>query len=199
MKAVFQLNNLTKARKYSVILALVFSIMPALIVISLIIINDLQDSLLGVITLLVSWPVVPISILVYLIADTNLKRKIIVIFAMILVQILLLPAIWGINDIKLHLFVNKNQKELAFISDNLIEDKWTFEQAKEYLKTKQIPIKLELYNREEKEVLFLISGILDNCNGIAYTKTGKKISTNNCGRMVLWEKINENWYKWATT
>jgi hypothetical protein len=52
---------------------------------------------------------------------------------------------------------------------------------------------------EDGIVSFTIDGFLDNCYGIAYSETGKQPYTNDCGRIINWTKIGDNWYAWGTT
>lgn len=52
---------------------------------------------------------------------------------------------------------------------------------------------------EDGTISFTIDGFLDNCYGIAYSETGKQPNGNDCGRIINWRKIGDNWYAWGTT
>lgn len=52
---------------------------------------------------------------------------------------------------------------------------------------------------EDGTISFTIDGFLDNCYGIAYSETGTQPFGNDCGRIINWEKIGDNWYTWWTT
>jgi hypothetical protein len=52
---------------------------------------------------------------------------------------------------------------------------------------------------EDGTISFTIDGFLDNCHGIAYSETGKQPNENDCGQIINWTKIGENWYAWGTT
>jgi hypothetical protein len=48
-------------------------------------------------------------------------------------------------------------------------------------------------------ISFTIDGFMDNCYGIAYSETGIQPNGNDCGRIIRWTKIGDNWYAWGTT
>lgn len=48
-------------------------------------------------------------------------------------------------------------------------------------------------------ISFTIDGFLDNCQGIAYSATGNHPARNDCGDVIRWVKISENWYSWGST
>ncbi|REA56141.1 hypothetical protein DSL64_27340 [Dyadobacter luteus] len=48
-------------------------------------------------------------------------------------------------------------------------------------------------------ISFTMDGMLDNCFGIAFSETGKQPADNDCGEVVRWVKISDNWYAWGTT
>lgn len=48
-------------------------------------------------------------------------------------------------------------------------------------------------------ISFTIGGMLDNCYGFAYSETGEQPMSNGCGRIIRWEKVQGNWYRWGTT
>jgi hypothetical protein len=51
----------------------------------------------------------------------------------------------------------------------------------------------------ESFVSFTIGGMLDNCYGIAYSVNGDDPGGLDCGRVVVWSKIRDNWYRWGTS
>jgi hypothetical protein len=52
---------------------------------------------------------------------------------------------------------------------------------------------------EDGTISFTIDGFIDNCYGIAYSETGTQPRGNDCGRIISWRKIGDNWYAWGTT
>ena len=52
---------------------------------------------------------------------------------------------------------------------------------------------------EDGTISFTIDGFIDNCYGIAYSETGTQPNGNDCGRIISWRKIGNNWYAWGTT
>jgi hypothetical protein len=52
---------------------------------------------------------------------------------------------------------------------------------------------------EDGTISFTIDGFLDNCYGIAYSETGNQPNGNDCGQIINWTKIGDNWYAWGTT
>lgn len=48
-------------------------------------------------------------------------------------------------------------------------------------------------------ISFTMDGMLDNCYGFAYSETGEHPKFNDCGTIVIWEKIQGNWYRWGTS
>jgi hypothetical protein len=139
-----------------------------------------------------------VSILIYLIADTKLNRKLLYTGILIAFQILILPIIWFTNDIKLRVFLSNNQRELELITNNVLDNKWTWQYAEEYTSSKNLPLQLIGHIEEDKTILFFISGITDNCLGIAYSRTGNEATRNNCGRLVTWKRLKDKWYEWGT-
>jgi hypothetical protein len=51
----------------------------------------------------------------------------------------------------------------------------------------------------ESFVSFTMDGMLDNCYGIAYSVNGDDPGGLDCGRVVVWSKIKDNWYHWGTS
>jgi hypothetical protein len=201
MRGIFGLNDLTQTRKMYVKAALIFSCIPGLILILCNLLSDIDgpNIFIQAVIAIVGAPSAIAGILAYSIADNKLKRKLILTGVLILFQILILPIILGISNIKLRFFLFNHQTELEKIANNLLNNEWSWEYATEYFKTTRLPLKLEGQIKQDETVLFLISGVLDNCNGIAYSKTGKRAERNPCGQLILWARIKDNWYEWGTT
>ena len=58
---------------------------------------------------------------------------------------------------------------------------------------------IEFETLEDGSLSFTIDGMLDNCEGYAYSTTGENPVSNNCGVIIFWKKVADNWYVWATT
>lgn len=58
---------------------------------------------------------------------------------------------------------------------------------------------ISLTTLSDGTISFTIGGFIDNCSGIAYSVTGAQPASNDCGDIVRWVKIGENWYAWGTT
>jgi hypothetical protein len=52
---------------------------------------------------------------------------------------------------------------------------------------------------QDGSVSFTMDGMLDNCYGFSYSEGDKHPNSNDCGTIVWWVKISDNWYAWATT
>jgi hypothetical protein len=70
----------------------------------------------------------------------------------------------------------------------------------ENFKNKLVEIDLLSFSILENQIIsFTIDGFLDNCQGFAYSKSELPPKFNDCGRIVSWKKLNDNWYVWYTT
>ncbi|WAC12988.1 hypothetical protein [Dyadobacter pollutisoli] len=58
---------------------------------------------------------------------------------------------------------------------------------------------ISLTTLSDGTISFTIGGFIDNCSGIAYSVTGTQPASNDCGDIMRWVKIGENWYAWGTT
>jgi len=75
-------------------------------------------------------------------------------------------------------------------------DKQEYEDLRFMLKS----IKYRSISKSEDGIIFLTKGgIIDNCYGIAYSQEEKSPVENNCGKIIKWRRIIDNWYAWATT
>ena len=75
-------------------------------------------------------------------------------------------------------------------------DKQEYEDIRIILKS----IGYRCISKSEDGIIFLTKGgIIDNCYGIAYSQTKKTPIENNCGKIIKWRKIIDNWYAWTTT
>jgi hypothetical protein len=52
---------------------------------------------------------------------------------------------------------------------------------------------------QDGSISFTMDGMLDNCYGFSYSEGDKHPSSNDCGTIVRWVKLSDNWYAWATT
>jgi hypothetical protein len=70
-------------------------------------------------------------------------------------------------------------------------------------KTQLDKIKLDgfisIYKEDDEIIIFTIGGLLDNCEGIIYSKKNINPGQTNCGRIVEWQKLENNWYFWYST
>lgn len=111
----------------------------------------------------------------------------------------------SINNIS----VEADMKDVDTISDGLSEKKYLLNDV---LKRKGIDRKI--YERfrqrliatgfisftvlEDGSISFTMDGMLDNCYGISYSESGTHPKFNDCGDIVRWEKISDNWYAWGS-
>lgn len=89
--------------------------------------------------------------------------------------------------------IKDNKADLELVVVNLLNSSWTEKEVQEYLNKKRIPLTIDEVNKENGTVSFVIDGMLDNCSGIAYSRTGKKAYICG-GNTVDWERLLENWY-----
>ena len=89
--------------------------------------------------------------------------------------------------------------QLEVVANELQTNKITIEEANEILNSKKSILKVICLPKENKHVLFLLDGLLDNCCGFSYSLTDNKPSNNCCGDLVYWKKTRRNWYKRGTT
>ena len=195
------MDDLTQTRRVIVAITLFLIFLPGLIIISYDALTNIEgpNPFLVATVLIVGTPTVLIALLIYLFTDNKIKRKTTLIILLIAFQLSVLPLIWGINNIKLKFFLFNNEKELVLISNNLLDKRWTLEQAIDYTQSTNLPISLLGQIEEDETVLFFISGIIDNCHGIAYSRTGKEAKRNYCGTLINWKQLKDEWYEWGTT
>ncbi|MCB0279961.1 MAG: hypothetical protein KDD94_10680 [Calditrichaeota bacterium] len=48
---------------------------------------------------------------------------------------------------------------------------------------------------ENGAVSFTITGFMDNCVGLAFSKLKKKVPPS-CGELIFWRQLSENWFVW---
>ncbi|MBE7177796.1 MAG: hypothetical protein INR69_15425 [Mucilaginibacter polytrichastri] len=201
MKGRLLLNDLSRKRTIIVLTALFVSMVPGAIFVCYHIFTNVAgpNPLLMSTIFKISVPVVLLCVVVYTFADTRLKRKVIFCVGLILYQIAVLPILWGINHVKLRMFISENKTELERVSNNILDKKWDWDQAVNYMRSKNMPVRLTQHIKKEKTVLFFINGLTDNCHGIAYSRSGKRTKENSCGTLVNWEQLEGHWYEWGTT
>lgn len=89
-----------------------------------------------------------------------------------------------------------------YLLDDILQRDGIERQHYEFFKNILITTKLESFTTlEDGTISFTIDGFLDNCYGIAYSETGRMPihHRNDCGDIISWEKITDNWYAWQTT
>jgi hypothetical protein len=140
-----------------------------------------------------------IGILVYLIAAKGLKKKILTILVGLSFYALLLPIIWGVNGLRERIYISTHKENLEEVANKLLTNTLTIEEANEILKSQNSILEVICVPKENKHVLFLLGGLIDNCSGFSYSLTDKEPSQNCCGDLIQWKKITKKWYKWGTT
>jgi len=87
-----------------------------------------------------------------------------------------------------------------FLLDDILKRDGIDKKFYEYCKCTLIETDLRSFIvLENQTVSFTIDGFSDNCYGIAYSETGIKPENNDCGQIISWNKIYDNWYAWTTT
>ena len=197
---IFKFSDLTPTRKVIIKVGLGLSFLPGIVIILYDLLTNIEgpNPFLMVIIFIAGILSVAVGLTTYLLADNKLKRKLTLTSLTILFQLALIPILWGINDIKLRLFLFNNETELELIATNLLDNKWTWEQANNYKEKSGIEITLTGHIEEDETVLFTLSGFIDNTHGIAYSRTGKEAYRNVYGHIAKWKKIKHNWYEWGT-
>jgi len=185
LNEIFKLSDLIQTRKLLAKVGLGLSFLPGIIFILYNLLTNIggPNPFLIVIIFFAGLPTVAIGLIIYLFADNKLKRKLALTVLTVIFQLSILPILWVINDIKLSFFLLNNKTELELIATNLIDNKWTFEQANDYTEKSGIEIKLTGHIEEDETVLFTLSGFIDNTHGVAYSRTGKEAYRNVYGHI----------------
>jgi hypothetical protein len=140
-----------------------------------------------------------VGLMVYLIADKGLKKKILTVMGGFTFYILLIPLIWGVNGLKERIYIRAHKENLEVVANKLLTNTISIVEANEILKSQNSVLKVICVPKENKHVLFLLNGLIDNCSGFSYSLTDKEPSQNCCGDLISWKKITKKWYKWGTT
>ena len=140
-----------------------------------------------------------VGFIAFLIADKGLKKKLILSILAVGFYVALLPVTWGINSIRERMYLSRYDVVLEKVANQILTDQITIEEANQILDKKDLIIHVSYVPEEKKHVLFLISGMIDNCYGFAYSLTDEEPSWNGCGDLTSWKKIKEHWYVWTTT
>ena len=140
-----------------------------------------------------------VGIITCLIAEKVWKRKIILFLSGMIFYILLFPAIWGISSIKLQVFLLIHNNEFEMIAQDLLNEKTDIETANQKLKQESYLVKVICVPKENKHVLFMIDGMIDNAHGFSYSIVNFQPTDNCCGDFTSWKRIRKHWYKWVTT
>lgn len=176
-------------------------LIPGLLILGIESFSELGQSNPFVIAMIIIYGGIPslIGIIAYLIADKNIKRKIIIGLSGFAFYILLLPIIWGLNGVKERIYLARHHVELEQIAKDILNSKITIDDANKILQKENLIVSISCVPEEKKHVLFLISGMIDNCFGFSYSLTEEKPSDNCCGDLTSWKKIQDNWFVWTTT
>jgi hypothetical protein len=129
----------------------------------------------------------------------EVKKKLIISVIGFAFYIGLLPTIWGVNSIREKVYLSKNQTLLENLATEVLTDKITIDEANKILSNKDLILHVSCVPEENLHVLFLISGMIDNCYGFSYSLTDMEPSWNCCGDITSWKKIKKNWFRWTTT
>lgn len=140
-----------------------------------------------------------IGLAMYLFADKKFNRKILVTALAISFQVAIIPVTSVIEDFNKVRFISGHKDTLIDVSNRLITGVWDLAKARNAVRQMHEPLYLDDYLVDDKTVLFMIHGMIDNCYGIAYSLSGKKPLENNCGQLIRWKRLSGNWYAWATT
>jgi len=140
-----------------------------------------------------------IGLIIYLVAEKGLKKKTLTILSSITFYVLLLPIIWGVNDLRERIYIYNHSENLENVAKDLLKKVISIEEANKILRSENSILKVICVPNENEHVLFLLDGLIDNCFGFSYSLTDRKPSQNCCGDLISWKKINKNWYKWGTT
>ncbi len=140
-----------------------------------------------------------LGLIMYLIADKKIKRKLIVLLSVIVIYFTVFPITTAINNYKSKLFITEHQSELEKIATALINANISEADANLSLEEKGINLRIICHENNSKYVLFLVDGILDNCYGFAFTKEKNKPDNNCSGLLTSWEEIMPHWFIWTTT
>jgi hypothetical protein len=107
-------------------------------------------------------------------------------------------------------FIERDIKDVETISNGFGEQKYLLDDV---LNSKGIDKKIYEQLRQrlietgfisfivlnDGSISFTMDGMLDNCYGISYSETGGHPKFNDCGEIIRWVKISDNWYAWGTT
>jgi hypothetical protein len=140
-----------------------------------------------------------VGLIVYLIADKGLKKKILTVLVGFSFYVLLLPIIWGVNGLRERIYISTHKENLEVVAKKLLTNTISIDEANEILKSQNSILKVICVPKENKHVLFLLDGLIDNCSGFSYSLADKEPSQNCCGDLIKWKKITKKWYKWGTT
>jgi hypothetical protein len=192
---------MTTSRLAIILFGLLLFFVPGLLILIIEILSELGQSnpFITAMIIIYGGMIGLIGMIAYLIADKKNKRKLIIGLSGLTFYLLLLPMIWGINNIKEKVYLNKHHVELEQIAIQVLNSKLTLDDANLILIRKKLIVNILCVPNENKHVLFLISGMLDNCYGFSYCLTEMKPTENCCGDLTSWRKIRNNWYVWTTT
>jgi len=173
-------------------------ITPGIYFIYLEISSDLFNLKFGEFILLLLVAPLPVifSIIILVIIEPIVYKKILILTLPLIYYSSLLPINGYIRDLKYEDYLEKNLEFFEITTKNLIENRWDLIEANDYIFDK-LKIRIDGYDKVNKIVYFYITGFIDSCSGIAFTESNHYPKTNGCGRINLWEKLNNNWYRYA--
>ena len=129
----------------------------------------------------------------------GLNKKIYATISALLIYLVIMPVVWKVNDIRLMNLIDRDQESLKSIAQSLLVEELDIEDANEILKESGSNLVVYCIPDEKEHVLFIISGLIDNCVGISYSIAEKEPTYNCCGELRSWTKVKGNWYRWVTT
>lgn len=189
-----------KSQNANVVASVLLAVVPGLVFIFSEVFTDIKgpDQFQISLMILLGVPAALIGTSTYIIRGKHRGIKLIFPLSLILFNLLIFPTVWGISQVKLRMFVSANRTKLEYAANRLLDKKWNAENANRYLLQEKLLVSFEGKPGKDETVLFLIDSMLDNCMGIAFSRSGQVPTENDCGKLVEWKKIEDNWYKWTT-
>lgn len=86
-----------------------------------------------------------------------------------------------------------------YINDVLVEQHIDRNKYEDFRKALIAVDLISFTTLEDGTISFTLDGMLDNCEGYAYSVTGQQPAGNDCGRIIHWKKMADHWYVWYTT
>ena len=158
------------------------------------------NSFLFIPLLFIAAPIVFVGWIITMFKQAPISAKAIITVAAIVQWFLLFPMIWGIQSVKEDMFLVMNHKQLELVSDSVLHDHWTIDEANTYLSEHNLDVKINANIELDQEmVFFFIDGFFGNCHGIAYSATPTSPTLARCGKITSWKPVRTNWYSWTAS